>query len=112
MSRTEDIEKEERERREAARWRQTGKLQDTEAELRALAKQMWDEDSENGWHVRYIADPYMHALVTIGGVEFVRFTRDEIGLIGAFAGGAPERFANRHDAFRAAVKGAWLGARS
>jgi len=49
MSRTEELEKRERERR----WAQSGKLQYWEAELRALAKQFWDEDLKNGWAVRY-----------------------------------------------------------
>ena len=44
-------------------------------------------------------------LVTIGGIEFARFVRDEHGIIGVFAGaGEPHRFTNRHDAFDAAVK--------
>ena len=100
MSRTGEIEQEERERREA----QSERLQHWERELRALAQQMWDEDRQNGWHARYLADPYMHALVTIDGTEFARFSRDEAGIIGVFGNDEPKRFATRQDAFDAAVK--------
>src|SRR5947207_9268196 len=101
VSRTKQLEREARDKR----WARTGKLQDTEKELRALAQQLYAEDSENGWHVRYIADPYMHALVTIDGKEFARFSRDEAGLIGVFCGtGKPERFATKEAAFDAAVR--------
>jgi hypothetical protein len=105
MPRTDDLEKRERQRR---LWR-SAKLQKWETELRALAQQLWDEDSKNGWHGRYVylgkPDPQWTALVTIGGIEFARFVRDEHGIIGVFVGaGEPHRFTKRHDAFDAAVK--------
>jgi hypothetical protein len=45
MSRTDDLEKQDRERRLA----QSGKLQDWATELKLLADQLWDEDRKNGW---------------------------------------------------------------
>jgi hypothetical protein len=105
MPRTDDLEKEERQQRLG----RSAKLQKWETELRALAQQLWDEDTKNGWRVRYVylgkPDRRWTALVTIGGIEFARFVRDEHGIIGVFAGaGKPQRFTNRHDAFDAAVK--------
>jgi hypothetical protein len=124
MSRTKDLEKQDQEHRRA----RTVKLQHWATELEALARQLEDADRENGWHVRYgyvdsVPDPPLTALVTIGGAEFVRFVRDELGIIGVFedqrvtdgvirrmigtwlkAGGRPERFADRYAAFDAAVK--------
>ena len=105
MSRAEDLAKQEREKR----WAQTLKLQKWAAELQALSQHLWDEDQENGWHVRYghvdrVPDPPLTVLVTIGGAEFARFVRDEVGIIGVFEGGGLQRFSNRFDAFDAAVK--------
>jgi len=80
MSRTEDLEKQERERR----WAQTLKLQKWAAELKALDQHLWDEDKENGWHVRMVNDPQLAVLVTIDGAEFPRFVRDEVSIIGVF----------------------------
>jgi hypothetical protein len=105
MSRIEDLENQEREKR----WAQTLKLQKWATELQALSQHLWDEDRENGWHVRYghvdrVPDPPLTVLVTIGGAEFARFVRDEVGIIGVFEGGGLQRFSNRFDAFDAAVK--------
>jgi hypothetical protein len=101
MSRTEDLEREERERR----WAQTSKLHDWAVELKALGKMLWDADSENGWHVPPIKrEPQLMVLVMMDGAEFARFTRDEMGIVGVFSDGKPHRFANRHEAFDAAVK--------
>jgi hypothetical protein len=101
MSRTEDLEKQERERRQA----RTSKLHDWAIELEALAQQLWKEDSKNGWHVRYLGEPepQLTIVVTINGVEFARFVRDEQGIIGVFKGGKPERFIDRNAAFDATV---------
>jgi hypothetical protein len=91
------------ERREA----QTTRLRQWEAELRALAQHLEDQDHQNGWVVRYryLGEPrQLTAVVTIGGVEFARFSRDEAGIIGVLEGGEPERFTNRYEAFNAAVK--------
>jgi hypothetical protein len=63
MSRTGDLERQERERRRA----QSGKLQDRATELKAPADQLWDEDAENGWTVRYLTEPQLTTLVTIDG---------------------------------------------
>jgi hypothetical protein len=93
-------EKQERERRTAA-------LEHWETELRALAQQLEDEDQQNGWVVRYrfLGEPrQLTAVVTIDGVGFACFTRDELGIIGVFESGAPQRFSDRYDAFDAAVK--------
>jgi hypothetical protein len=100
MSRTEDLEKQERERR----WAQTLKLQKWAAELKALGQHLWDEDKENGWHVRMVNEPQLAVLVTIDGAEFARFVRDEVSIIGVFEGGGPQRFSSQLDAFNAAVK--------
>ena len=105
MSRTEDLEKQEREKR----WAQTLKLQKWAAELQALSQHLWDEDQENGWHVRYghvdrVPDPPLTVLVTIDGAEFARFVRDEVSIIGVFEDGGPQRFSNHLDAFDAVVK--------
>jgi len=105
MPRIEDLENQEREKR----WAQTLKLQKWAAELQALSQHLWDEDQENGWHVRYghvdrVPDPPLTVLVTIDGAEFARFVRDEVSIIGVFEGGGLQRFSNRHDAFDAAVK--------
>jgi hypothetical protein len=109
MSRIEDLKKQGRERR----WAPTTALQRGETELRALAHMLWDADHENGRRVRYgyldwpDLDQQMTALVTMiqDDTELARFVRDEHGIIEVCAGaGVPQRFANRHDAFDAAVK--------
>jgi hypothetical protein len=105
MSRTEDLEKQEREKRDE----QSGKLQQWAVELEALAELLHAEDGENGWDVRYgyvdrVSVPPLTVLVTIDGAEFARFVRDEAGVIGLFEGGEPQRFSNRLAAFDAAVK--------
>jgi hypothetical protein len=105
MSRIEDLEKQECEKR----WAQTLKLQKWAAELQALSQHLWDEDQENGWHVRYghidrVPEPPLTVLVTIDGAEFARFVRDEMGIIGVFEDGGPQRFSNHLDAFDAVVK--------
>jgi hypothetical protein len=97
MSRTEDSEKGQR----------TAALQHWETELRTLAQHLEDEDHQNGWVVRYryLGEPrQLTAVVTIDGVGFARFTRDELGIIGVFESGDPQRFSDRYDAFDAAVK--------
>jgi hypothetical protein len=101
MPRTEEIEREERERR----WEQSRKLQGWADELKALGKKLWDEDSENGWEVPPIArEPQLTVRLLIDGVEFARFVRDETGLIGVFEGGEPKRYASADAAFDDAVK--------
>jgi len=55
-------------------------------------------------HVDRVPHPPLTVLVTIGGAEFARFVRDEVGIIGVFEGGGLQRFSNRFDAFDAAVK--------
>jgi hypothetical protein len=103
MSRPEDLERQEQERRNE----RTAALQRWETELRSLAQQLEDEDHQNGWVVRYrhLGEPrQLTAFVTINGTEFARFSRDELGIIGILEGGEPQRFANRRDAFNAAVK--------
>jgi len=97
MSRIEDLEKQERERR----WARTEALQRWETELRALAHMLWDADQENGWRVRYgyldwpDPDPQMTALLTMiqDDTELARFVRNEHAIIGVFVGaGEPQRF--------------------
>jgi hypothetical protein len=104
MSRTDDLEKQERELRD----QRTAALQYWETELRELAQQLEDEDQQNGWVVLYrflLLEPrQLTAVVTIDGVGFARFMRDELGIIGVFEAGEPQRFADRHDAFGTAVK--------
>ncbi|WP_409560143.1 hypothetical protein [Hyphomicrobium sp. MC8b] len=99
-SRTDKLENEARERR----WVQTRKLQLHASELENLAKMLWDEDSQNGWNVRYLQSPQLTALITIGGREFARFVRDENGLIGIFVDDEPHRFENKEAAFDEAVR--------
>jgi hypothetical protein len=85
----------------------TAALQHWETELRALAQQLEDEDHRHGWVVRYrhLGKPrQLTAVVTIDGAGFASFTRDELGIIGVFEAGEPQRFSDRHDAFDAAVK--------
>ena len=85
----------------------TEDLEIWETELRALAQQLEDEDHQNGWVVRYryLGEPrQLTAVVTINGVGFACFTRDQTGIIGVFEAGEPQRFANRYDAFNAAVR--------
>jgi hypothetical protein len=43
-------------------------------------------------------------VITINGAEFARFSRDQIGITGAFDGGEPLRFTDRNAAFDAAVE--------
>jgi hypothetical protein len=103
MSRTDDFEKQEQERRDE----RTTALQIWETELRALAQQLEDEDRQNGWVVRYryLGEPrQLTAMVTIRGVEFARFSRDETGITGVFEEGKLERFTDRYAAFNAAVE--------
>jgi hypothetical protein len=101
MSRTEKLEQEARDRRRE----QTGKLQKWAKELQALGQMLWDEDRQNGWTVQPIKrEPQLTIQVMIRKREFARFVRDEEGIVGVFNDGEPERFANRQDAFDAAVK--------
>ena len=100
MSLTDDLEKQARKRR----YVRSGKLQDWAKELKALADQLWNEDSENGWNVSYSTEPQLTARVTIDKVEFARFVRDEAGITGVFGAGKPVRFDNWQDAFDATVK--------
>ena len=103
MSRTEDLEKQERERRDG----RTAALQHWETELRALAQQLEDEGHQNGWVVRYryLGEPrQLTAMVTIDGSVFACFSRDEKGIIGVVEGAEPQLFADRYTAFDAAVK--------
>ena len=88
MSRTEDLEKQEREKR----GERSGKLHDWAVELEALAQHLYAEDRENGWKVRYgyvdrVPDSQLTALVAIDGAEFARFVRDGTGITGVFEGG-------------------------
>jgi hypothetical protein len=85
----------------------TAALQHWEAELRALAQHLEDEDHQNGWVVRYrhLGEPrQLTAVVTIDGAVFACFSRDPIGITGVFEGGEPQRFTNRYEAFDAAVE--------
>jgi hypothetical protein len=103
MSRAGDLEKRRRERLD----QRIAALEHWEAELRALAEQLEDEDHQYGWVVRYryLGEPrQLTAVVTIDGVKFAHFTRDELGIVGVFETGEPQRFSDRHDAFGAAVK--------
>jgi hypothetical protein len=98
MSRTEDLEREEREWRDE----QSGMLQHWAIELQTLGQRLWDEGHQNGWYVRMIDEPQLTVMVAIGdrnGPELARFMRDEAGIVGVFEGGKPERFANRYAAF-------------
>jgi hypothetical protein len=82
-------------------------LQHWETELRALAQHLEDEDHQHGWVVRYryLGEPrQLTAVVTIDGVGFACFTRDELGIIGVFDTGEPQRFSDRYEAFDTAVK--------
>jgi hypothetical protein len=74
MSGTEDLEKQERERRGA----RTAKLQHWATELKALGDDMFAEDLENGWRIQMVAEPQLTVFVTMidDGFELVRFARD------------------------------------
>ncbi len=82
---------------------QRKRMQQWADQLIALGERLWDADREHDWIVCMYEVPQLTIEVSREAREFVRFVRDEAGIIGVFADGRPIRFASTVDAYDAAV---------